>query len=72
MNRTSLTFKLSTIALAIINLSTLIFFIFTLISVFGNKIILTKLHLVLLIIVLIINAIYAIYLITYLIIHKRK
>lgn len=72
MSKTTLTFKISTITLAIIDISALLFFIFTLISVFSNKIILAKSHLVLLILTLVLNAIYVIYLVTYLIIHKRK
>lgn len=72
MSKTTLTFKISTITLAIIDISALLFFIFTLISVFSNKIILAKSHLVLLILTLVLNAIYVIYLVIYLIIHKRK
>lgn len=72
MNKTTLAFKVSTILISIIDISTLVYFIVTLISVLSNKIILAKGHLVLLITALIINSLYVIYLIIYLIIHKKR
>ena len=55
MNKTTLAFKVSTILISIIDISTLVYFIVTLVSVLSNKIILAKGHLVLLITALIIN-----------------
>lgn len=72
MSKTTLTFKVSTIALTIVDISTLIYFIFTLTLALNNEIILSKTHLITLIATVTINLVYVLYSTLYLVIHKKK
>lgn len=72
MSRTSKTFKITTILLSIIDILAIVYFAISLSLAINQKTILNTAHLVLLIITIIINTVYCGYLITYLIIHKKK
>lgn len=72
MNKTTKTFKITTILLSIINIFAIIFFAVSLSLALSQKTILNTTHLFILIITIIFNVLYTAYVVTYLIIHKKK
>ena len=72
MNKVTKPFKITTILISIIDIATLVYFILYLSLALSQKTILNTAHLVILIITIVLNVMYVIFLITYLIIHKKK
>ena len=72
MSKLNTTFKVSTILISIIDILALVYFGVSVFQAINQTTILAKSHIVLLIITIILNVIYASYLVTYLIIHKKK
>ena len=72
MSKLTTTFKVSSLLISIIDILSLVYFGISVFQALNQTTILTKSHIVILIITIVLNVIYASYLITYLIIHKKK